>query len=37
LEKIKSEKEKMIAEGKLRKDKPLPVIKKEEIPFVLPE
>jgi len=37
LEKIKSEKEKMIAEGKLRKDKPLPAIKKEEIPFVLPE
>ncbi|MCX6121813.1 MAG: restriction endonuclease subunit S [Ignavibacteriales bacterium] len=37
LNRIKSEKEKLIAEGKLRKEKPLPLIKEEEIPFALPK
>ncbi|NLW48284.1 MAG: hypothetical protein GXY86_13245 [Firmicutes bacterium] len=37
LEKIKLEKEKMIAEGKIKKEKPLEPIKPEEIPFELPE
>ena len=37
LEKIKAEKQKMIAEGKIKKEKPLPPIKPEEIPFELPE
>jgi hypothetical protein len=37
MKEINLRKEKMIAERKLRKEKPLPAIKKEEIPFVLPE
>lgn len=37
LKKIKAEKEKLIAEGKLKKEKPLPPIKPEEIPFEIPE
>ncbi len=36
LEKIKNEKEKLIKEGKIKKQKPLPPIKDEEIPFALP-
>lgn len=37
LKKIKAEKEKLIAEGKIRKDKPLPPITEEEKPFELPQ
>lgn len=37
LEKIKAEKQKMIAEGKIKKEKPLTPIKPEELPFELPE
>lgn len=37
LEKIKTEKEKLIAEGKIRKQKSLAPIKPEEVPFELPE
>lgn len=37
LEKIKAEKEKLIKEGKNKKQKPLPPIKPEEVPFELPE
>jgi type I restriction enzyme S subunit len=37
LKKIKAEKEKLIAEKKLKKDKELPPIKSEEIPFEIPE
>ena len=37
VEKIKIEKEKLIKEGKLKKDKPLSPIKPEEIPFELPK
>jgi type I restriction enzyme, S subunit len=37
LRKINAEKEKLIAEGKLKKDKPLPPITDEEIPFELPK
>lgn len=37
LEKIKAEKEKLIAEGKIKKQKPLSPIKPEEVPFELPE
>lgn len=37
LDKIKLEKEKMIAEGKIKREKPLEPIKPEEIPFELPE
>ena len=37
LEKIKAEKQKMIEEGKIRKEKPLAPIKDEEKPFELPE
>jgi len=37
LEKIKGEKEKLIKEGKLKKQKPLPPIKDEEIPFEIPK
>ncbi len=36
LGKIKAEKEKLIAEKKIKKDKPLPEIKPEEIPFEIP-
>jgi type I restriction enzyme S subunit len=36
LEKIKSEKDKLIKEGKLKKQKPLPPIKDEDIPFEIP-
>lgn len=36
LERIKAEKQKLIAEGKLKKEKPLPEIKPEEIPYILP-
>ena len=37
LEKIQAEKEKLIKEGKIKKQKPLPPIKAEEVPFELPE
>lgn len=37
LKKIKAEKEKLIAEKKIKKEKPLPEISKEEIPFELPK
>lgn len=37
LERIIVEKEELIKEGKLRKEKPLPVIKSDEIPFELPK
>jgi len=37
LERIKAEKEQLIREKKIKKDKPLPEIKPEEIPFELPE
>lgn len=37
LEKIKTEKEKLIKEGKIRNQKELPPIKEEEIPFKLPD
>lgn len=37
LAKIKAEKQKLIAEGKIKKEKPLAPIKPEEIPFDLPE
>ena len=37
LEKIKAEKEKLIKEGKIKKQKPLAPIKLEEVPFDLPE
>ncbi len=37
LKKIKAEKEKLIKEGKLKKQKPLPPITEEEIPFEIPE
>ena len=36
LKKIQAEKEKLIAEGKIKKQKPLPPIKEDEIPFGLP-
>ncbi len=36
LKKIKAEKAKLIAEGKLKKQKPLPEIKPEEIPYEIP-
>jgi type I restriction enzyme S subunit len=37
LDKIKAEKAKLIAEGKLKKEKPLPPISEDEIPFEIPE
>lgn len=37
LEKIREEKSKLISEGKIKKEKPLPPIKVEEIPFDIPE
>ncbi len=37
LEKIKAEKAKLIAEKKIKKQKPLPPIEKDEIPFDIPE
>lgn len=37
LEKIKTEKEKLVKEGKIRKQKPLPPITENEIQFALPE
>jgi type I restriction enzyme S subunit len=37
LEKIKTEKEQLVKEGKIKKEKPLPLIKDEEKPFDLPE
>lgn len=37
LERIKAEKDRLIKEGKIRKEKPLPLISKEEIPFELPK
>ncbi len=37
LEKIKAEKARLIQEKKIKKDKPLPPIKEEEIPFDIPE
>lgn len=37
LKKIQSEKQKLIAEGKIKKDKPLPPVTKEEKPFDLPK
>jgi len=36
LEKIKAEKEKLVAEKKIKRDKPLPLIKPEELPFEIP-
>ncbi len=36
LKKIKKEKEKLITEKKIKKEKPLPAIKKNEVPFELP-
>lgn len=37
LEEIKKEKAKLVKEGKLKKEKPLPEIKEDEIPFDIPE
>jgi len=37
LERIKAEKEKLIREKKIKKEKPLPPVKSEEIPFEIPE
>ena len=37
LKRIKAEKEKLIAEGKLKKQKPLPPITEDEIPYELPQ
>ncbi len=37
LERIKAEKEKLVREKKIKKEKPLPPIKPEEIPFEIPE
>jgi len=37
LEKIKAEKEKLIKEGKIKKQKPLPPINEDEIPYELPD
>ncbi len=37
LERIKDEKEKLIQEKKIKKDKPIPEIKPDEIPFEIPE
>jgi len=37
LKRIKAEKEKLIAEGKIRKQKPLPPITEDEIPYELPQ
>lgn len=37
LEEIKKEKAKLIKEGKIKKEKPLPEIKEDEIPFDIPE
>ena len=37
LEQIKIEKQRLIAEGKIKKEKPLPPIKEEEIPFDIPD
>ena len=37
LEKIKQEKKKLIAEGKIKNEKPLAPVKSEEVPFELPE
>ena len=37
LERIRKEKERLIKEGKLRKEKPLPTIGEDEIPFDIPE
>ena len=37
LERIRAEKEQLIKDGKLKKDKPLPPITKDEIPFDVPE
>lgn len=37
LKKIRAEKDRLIAEGKIKKDKPLPVIEEDEKPFELPQ
>lgn len=37
LQKIRTEKDRLIAEGKIKKDKPLPPVSDEEQPFALPE
>ena len=37
LDQIKAEKERLIKAGKIKKEKPLPVITEEEIPFEIPE
>ena len=37
LEDIRKEKEKFVKEGKLKKEKPLPEITEEDIPFDIPE
>jgi type I restriction enzyme S subunit len=36
LKKIRAEKDKLIAEGKIKRDKPLPLVAEDEQPFVLP-
>jgi type I restriction enzyme, S subunit len=37
LEKIKFEKKQLVKEGKIKKEKPLPAIEKDDVPFELPE
>ena len=37
LAEIKAEKDRLIKEGKIKKEKPLPAISEDEIPFDLPE
>ena len=37
LEKIKNEKAELLKQGKLKKEKPLPPINKEEVPYELPK
>ena len=37
LERIKAEKEQLIKEGKIKKQKPLPLVKEDEIPYEIPE
>ena len=37
LKKIRAEKDKLIAQGKIKRDKPLPPIAEDELPFVLPQ
>ena len=37
LKRIRTEKERLVKEGKIKKEKPLPLIKEEEIPFEIPD